>query len=335
MSATATAPAIDSAPIDDTISEKARTLARGFALTTALTYGLIVLGALVRANHAGLSCPDWPLCFGQLIPQFDMRVAFEWGHRAIAGGIAIVFGVLGVLTLRVPALRARVGLGYAIAAALLVAQIVLGGLTVLQLLAYWTVTAHLLTGNAFALALAFITASLFEAAREARAAGTEDEAPRPMLPALKGLVFAAAFMLFVQMLLGGLVSSQYAGLLCDEWPTCTDGVWVPSLEGGQGLHLLHRFNAYALFLALFGLQLACQVDPTEHGSRLSTLVRAIFLVCLLQIGVGVANVLLRLQVEVTGLHSALAAVLVLLTGLSVREALRRPTLVIERVRFGE
>ena len=70
-------------------------LARAYFGLAGLTYGLIVLGALVRAHGAGLSCPDWPLCFGDLIPQLDFKVAFEFGHRVLAGCIAIFFALLG------------------------------------------------------------------------------------------------------------------------------------------------------------------------------------------------------------------------------------------------
>ena len=55
----------------------ARRLAAGFLALLAMTWALIVLGALVRAHGAGLACPDWPLCFGELVPRFDLKVAFE------------------------------------------------------------------------------------------------------------------------------------------------------------------------------------------------------------------------------------------------------------------
>ena len=53
-------------------------------MVAGLTFCLIVVGALVRANDAGLACPDWPLCYGEFVPTFDLKVAFEWGHRVFA-----------------------------------------------------------------------------------------------------------------------------------------------------------------------------------------------------------------------------------------------------------
>ena len=82
-------------PSDEIAAARAaRRLAAGFAVLVALTLCLIVLGALVRAHEAGLACPDWPLCFGEFVPQMDLRVAFEWSHRVLAGSLSIAFAAL-------------------------------------------------------------------------------------------------------------------------------------------------------------------------------------------------------------------------------------------------
>ncbi len=292
--------------------QRARSLAGVFAVITALTYGLIVLGALVRAHGAGLACPDWPLCFGEWVPRFDVKVAFEWGHRAAAGAISLLFAGASFATLREPALRARLGRTLLVTACLLGVQIVLGALTVWELLASWTVTSHLLTGNAFALGLAFATRRLHRIA-----------SPRPSAPAVatpvRWTVAVVAVLLLVQMVLGGLVSSSYAGLACTEWPACNGGVWFPSFEGALGLHLLHRLTGYSLLAAMAA---AAWVGRGVPGlSRLLTLGLALGIG---QVVVGVANVLLRLPVEITGLHSALAAALVLCVALAVAEVWRAP-----------
>jgi len=286
----------------------ARALAGAFAALLALTFGLLVLGALVRAHGAGLACPDWPLCFGELVPRMDLRVAFEWSHRAVAGSVALVFATLAVLTWRRTSPGDGLRRGLVLAALLLVVQIGLGALTVWKLLASWTVTSHLVTGNAFTATLAWLALELSDRARAAPAR------PRPPVRARRALG-AAALLLAAQMVLGGLVSSRYAGFACPDWPTCNAGVWFPSWEGAVGLHLLHRTTGYLLLGALVVL-----AGLSRGAGRFGALCAAAAGLAVLQVAVGAANVLLGIPVEVTGLHSALAAALVLVATAAAREA---------------
>jgi heme a synthase len=290
-----------------------RALGNAFLALVGLTSGLMVLGALVRAHGAGLACPDWPLCFGQVIPQMDFEIAFEWSHRAVAGVLALLFAALGFALARQPRAREMLPL-WSLAALLLIVQIVLGGLTVLKLLAAWTVTSHLVVANAFNLCLLLIGLRLREAAATH---------PRRALPArARAWWTAAAVLLAVQTVLGGLVSSRYAGLACPEWPTCLAGVWFPTLHGPVGLHLSHRMTGYALVLLLGTAALATR--GLGRVSHLGALAAALGLV---QVAVGVANVRMLVPVEVTGLHSALAALMVLTVGAAAHEAWRAPRVV--------
>lgn len=296
-------PTASSALREGALAGDARGLAAGFAALVAATFCLIVLGALVRAHEAGLACPDWPLCFGQLVPKMDLRVAFEWSHRVLAGGVALCFGGLSLAAWRrgaSPGARRLIAVG----AGLLALQILLGALTVWHLLASWTVTSHLVTGNAFALTLLLT----------ARALG--DPAPRPPAsPAARRWLAPLALLLCVQLVLGGLMSSRYAGLACPEWPTCNGGAWFPAWQGAVGLHLLHRCTGYLLVAGLCAAAIALRRDPrVGRAAQLAGLLGAA------QLAVGVLNVLAGIPVEITALHSALAAALVLTLGGSLREA---------------
>jgi cytochrome c oxidase assembly protein subunit 15 len=294
-----------------TLWPSAEQLALGFFALAGVTYVLIVFGALVRAHGAGLACPDWPLCFGEVIPEFDFKVAFEWGHRALAGSVGLIFLALAGLTLRLPRLGARMRLGLLVAALILAAQVVLGGLTVLELLASWTVTSHLVTGNAFALSLVLL-------GRRLARLSTHAHETRPASTLQRGATSLAAGLLFVQIVLGGLVSSNYAGLVCPDWPSCMNGEYFPTWSGIQGLHLFHRSVGYGLAIAI---AIAAWLGRSHPGSRRWLGVAGAFVIA--QVAVGIANVLLRLPVEVTALHSALAAGLVCTMGVGLREVWRR------------
>jgi cytochrome c oxidase assembly protein subunit 15 len=291
-------------------ARRARRLAAAAAALVALTTGLIVLGALVRAHGAGLACPDWPLCFGELVPRFDFHVAFEYAHRVVAGSVSVLFIALAAVAVREPGWRASLSRPIGLAVVLLALQVVLGGLTVLHLLASWTVTSHLLVGNAFNATLLWIALSLRSAGRGDDGDGPAAGTGRALGPRARRALALAAVLLALQLALGGLVSSTYAGMACPEWPRCNGDVWFPAWRGSVGLHLAHRWNAYLLLGAL-----VLGAWATRGAGRIGRLALLAAALGLAQAAVGVANVLLGIPVEITALHSLLAALLVLaLTG---------------------
>ena len=259
------------------------------------TWFLAVFGALVRAHGAGLACPDWPLCFGEVIPTLDFGVFFEFGHRALAGTVGLVFLGASIAVFRDAEARAAAGRLVVAAGVVLAVQIALGGLTVLQLLASWTVTSHLLAGNTFCLMLLIVALRL----RGWSVDGVPDR--------VRAGVALTALALLAQITLGGLVSSNFAGLACTTWPECFPGSWVPTWNGPAGLQVLHRLGAYTL------ATVALWTAWTTRGTGLAPLGALLAVLVFAQIGVGVANVLLYMPVEVTGLHSAFATAIVLTT----------------------
>jgi heme a synthase len=281
-------------------------VALGFGALVGVTYGLLVFGASVRVHGAGLSCPDWPLCFGEVVPLLDFRIFLEWGHRVLASMVSFGFLALGGTVLAKRELRARAGWLVGLAAVALSAQVVLGGLTVLHLLAFWSVTLHLLTGNLFCALLALVGLRL----------RATDAPAEPVSRGVHGLAGLLAAAVVGQMALGGLVSSNYAGLACTEWPTCQNGVWFPTLESSVGLQIFHRLGAYTVATLAIAFFAATRATPRlrRPGAVLVALV-------LVQVGLGVANVLTAMPVELAIAHSAVADLIVLTTTWSVFVAL--------------
>lgn len=121
-----------------------------------LTWPLLSFGALVRLNGAGLSCPDWPLCYGSLVPPPGFEIAMEVGHRLAATLLGLM--IIGILALTYRKAEYRRFSGLATAALILVCiQGLLGGLTVTMVLWPPVVTFHLLGGNLLFGLLVYLT----------------------------------------------------------------------------------------------------------------------------------------------------------------------------------
>lgn len=171
---------------------------------------LMALGGLTRVMNAGLSCPDWPLCFGTLLPEMNLQVFLEWFHRVVATTIgAVTLFLCGFSWWTRKQLPKGVVLYTSLALGTVLFQGILGGLTVTESLRFDIVTAHLGTATLFLLILVSLAAALtpFQA--------TGKKGP------LLGLSVIAAVCSYIQVILGGLVASQWAlqscigdGILC-------------------------------------------------------------------------------------------------------------------------
>ena len=128
---------------------------------------LVVIGGATRVMEAGLACPDWPLCFGTLLPgrQMNLQVFLEWFHRldAFVVGVALL-----VMAIAATALRRRLPRWFPWVSVLLVLMVALqgglGALTVLQLLPSQVVTAHLTVALALLALLSAVTQRLLDPA---------------------------------------------------------------------------------------------------------------------------------------------------------------------------
>ena len=278
------------------------TTARLARATALATFALIVLGAIVRATGSGLACPDWPLCHGRILPPLQPQVLLEWGHRAVALIVSLLTVVLAARILLVASQRRALGRLIGLALGLLAMQVVLGALTVWKLLHFSIVTLHL--GNA----LLFFAALLAIAERAGHAAGQADHtADSPGGARGTGLLWAgAAVFVLAQSLLGGLVSTNHAGLACPDFPLCRDA-WWPAGEGPLvHLQLAHRLGAYALtaFLAFAWARSRRAGDPRiRAGAEVALALVGV------QIALGAFNVLLAVPVWLTAAHLATATAL--------------------------
>jgi cytochrome c oxidase assembly protein subunit 15 len=270
-------------------------------ILAVMIVGLMALGAGVRAMKAGLACPDWPLCFGKIIPDFHPGVWFEFVHRAYAGLVALLFlGVLvRVLVVKQAPRGARMVAG--LGAVILVLQIGMGAATVLRLVQWFYVTSHLMLATFFFMSVMWLH-FLYRPTVESAA----QPAPR-LLGLTPGFL---SLLVLVQMTLGGVVAATYSGSVCVDWPLC-NGQWVPTWTGAIGLQVIHRFVAYSLALGFIAWAIALHMkrDSEWMTPQLLRLSRLGVGVVLLQVAVGVLNLVWFLPVGLTVLHQTGAVVL--------------------------
>ncbi|HXZ05763.1 MAG TPA: COX15/CtaA family protein, partial [Ktedonobacteraceae bacterium] len=127
-------------------------------VTVGFTYFLIALGGTVRVSDSGLSCPDWPLCHGNIFVALDYHVLLEQFHRYTASIVSILIITLAMSALIWARKERQVLIPALLAPFFLVIQIVLGGLTVLWKLPPTIITAHL--GTALAIFAMVITVAV-------------------------------------------------------------------------------------------------------------------------------------------------------------------------------
>ena len=195
-----------------------------YALVPAVIL-LMALGGMTRVMNAGLSCPDWPLCFGTLFPEMNLQVFLEWFHRVVATAIgAVTLFLFGFSWWTRKQLPKGVVFWTGLALGTVLFQGILGGLTVTESLRFDIVTAHLGTATLFLLILVGLAAAL-----------TPFQANGKKGPLL-GFSVIAAVCGYIQVILGGLVASQWAlqscmgdGILCQIMNNHLFGVVPTSL----------------------------------------------------------------------------------------------------------
>ena len=259
---------------------------------------LVVIGGATRVMEAGLACPDWPLCFGTLLPgrQMNLQVFLEWFHRldAFVVGVALL-----VMAVAATVLRRRVPQWFPWVSVLLVLMVALqgglGALTVLQLLPSQVVTAHLTVALTLVALLSAVTQRLLDPA-----VGSPPFWWRP----LSGLALLAVI---AQCLLGAQMATSWAAQRC--------------LAGGEACHSvsLHRYGAMpAAGLVLLFVVVALFVGGWSRR-QWPWLLSSVLLVTS-QAVLGVTTLRLGLQQPlVTITHQLVAALLVaVLAALTVR-----------------
>ncbi len=276
------------------------------AATLAMTLALVIVGVMVRATGSGLGCPDWPFCYGQVIPPLEFKAWAEWIHRLIAAVIGIM--VLGIVVLAVVDHRDRRGLVAASVGvvALVAFQAWLGRETVRLGNSGASVTAHLAAAMAVAGLLAFLLVRAGYPARLPERSGSQG------LTLLLAFTAVATFGLLI---FGANVTAADAALIFPDWPLM-GGALVPpfgdmpaSVATLAFTHALHRYVGVVVGVAFAATWVAAW-QGRRAGRVDTSLFRLITIAALLyplQAIVGALQVWTQLAPWTQTLHVALAA----------------------------
>ncbi len=304
-------------------------------IAVLLAFFVVMLGAYTRLTDAGLGCPDWPGCYGQIvlpskldslqkaqitypdIPIESTKAWTEMAHRYAAGTLALLIFYIGAMVFYKRYQGTKIPWHLPLALVLLVVfQAALGMWTVTLKLLPVVVMGHLLGGMLLVACLSrfrFQISSLI---------GDE-------LPQWRPWVRLAVIIVFLQIALGGWVSSNYAGIACIGFPQC-NGFWFPDL------HLAKAFNLFSSIGANYqGGLLDNEVRVTiQVIHRLGALITAVYLLLLsglilfksaskylkraafitlvlvlVQFTLGILNVVYLLPIHVAVAHNGIAALL--------------------------
>jgi heme a synthase len=285
-------------------------------LVAGCTVLLVLAGSLVTSTDSGLSVPDWPTTYGWNMFTFPPSkwvggIFYEHGHRLIASGVGFLTIVLAAWLWRQEPRRWLRWLGVA-AVGTVVAQGVLGGLTVLFFLPPSISTAH--AGLAEIFFCLTIAVALFTSPGWISGYG------RPGSPEsgvddhlLRGVATATTACVYVQILLGAIMRHTDAGLAIPDFPLMFGGLIPDHWDEKIAIHFAHRVGAAVVTAAI----LATVGHVWYHHPRRRELTRpSMLLVALVatQIALGAFTVLTRRAVLVNSLHVVCGA-LVLTTSL--------------------
>lgn len=284
-----------------------RRMALGIAIATWM---VMAIGSATRIMNAGLACPDWPLCYGTILPaeQMNLQVFLEWFHRLVASSVG--FAAIALCSASWyfrKSLPKWLPWATSGSLSLVIVQGGLGGLTVTQLLRFDIVTAHLGTGLLFFSSLLAIATALSSQTGEVQST-----------PKLAWLGLTAVIFVYLQSILGALVASQWALHQC----FATQDMCIV-----LNTHLLGVIPATFASIALVVTSLLTKViSPMLR--RVSVIAG---LLVIAQVAIGYATYKLHLQVEpLTVAHqaigSALLGTLVCFTVLAFRAINQNPTL---------
>jgi len=278
-------------------------------LLLLLIFFQISLGSAVRLTGSGLSCPDWPLCYGLWFPDQDKlskisdvnfefyQIMLEWIHRFNAAAIITPVTLL-VFFVGLKATKEKINqiILYIIILILLL-QGLMGGFTVFDKNSPWSVAVHL----GLALSFMFLVLKIFLVSLNINLVSGI-----PCITKKISTLIGAIITVLATMLMGAIVSKSGSSLACDIWPQCSnDGVSI--FQHNKIIHLSHRILAIISVIFVF-LIVNFFKDVVQY--KIIFVLRNILIsLIILQILIGAIVIFTELNLFIAMFHQSIAVIL--------------------------
>ncbi|CAM2925114.1 COX15/CtaA family protein [Vibrio mytili] len=310
------------------------TLTRMVKISLCLTLVVIMLGAYTRLSDAGLGCPDWPGCYGHLsVPHHEEDVLranmnfpdravehekawLEMIHRYFAGTLGIMIVVITVMSVREERVNPSIPIMLCL---LVVGQAMLG---------MWTVTLKLMPVIVMLHLLGGFTLLALQAVFYCQLHTQRHHYVSPSTSSVRLFSLLTFAVVFIQIVLGGWTSSNYAALMCSSLPIC-EGDWVSHLSWREAfsfwqtgfdnyefgvleyparmtIHVSHRIGAIITGLVVLTYSIMLLKQDAYYSQKVGMWI-GIVLVC--QLLLGISNVVFQLPIYVAVAHNLGAAIM--------------------------
>ena len=295
----------------DTDRRRGPTWLQGLATATVISvFVLVIIGGVVRVTGSGLGCPDWPLCYGKVLPPLEYTAIIEYTHRFVA---SVIVGPLILVTAGIALARYRsdrwVWAPAAISVPLLIVQGLLGGVTVLTHLPGGIVALHLATAEALLATCVFIMVASYRTPIRRNAARSSSDSYHRW-------AIVGALSVYAVIVSGALVTAMGATGACVTWPLC-QGQAFP-MNHLTAVHMFHRYVVLALGALLLYAAWRCWNGPARRGGPLRWLAVVTVATFVVQIVIGAATIWLDFQAHWRALHlTAATAVWTAAAGMAI------------------
>ncbi|HIA46577.1 MAG TPA: heme A synthase [Candidatus Hydrogenedentes bacterium] len=301
-------------------------LSRYAKLLVVLTLFLIFMGGQVKSHEAGLAVPDWPTSFGENMFTFHYNnwvggIWHEHTHRLVASFIGLLTIII-MVWVHIADSRKWVKNLSKLALVAVIAQGLLGGLTVVLLLPAWVSVSHGVLAQTFLMITILLAYTLSREWRE------REEAPAALEgnPVLKPALIMSA-VIYLQLILGAIIRHTESGLALPDFPLMAGQIvpfftqesvdWVNNwrldytFETGINLeqvtlaqlwaHFIHRLGAVAVLAALFYVAKRAGAARDQYPNLWKTTIALMVLVTI-QILLGILTVISHRVPLITSIH---------------------------------